>query len=55
MYELKTWYAGTNNTPSADAEVVIICERMHWTYEQYMQQPLWFLQGIAVALAQTVR
>lgn len=25
-------------------QVVMICERMHWTFERYKKQPKWFVR-----------
>ncbi len=27
-------------------EIAGICEAMHWTYEQYMAQPIWFIETL---------
>lgn len=32
--------------------VVVICQEMGWTYEQYLAQPVWFVSLIAEKLNQ---
>lgn len=33
-------------TTSAPAMMVLVCERMHWTYEDYLAQPQWLINGL---------
>ncbi len=28
--------------------VAIFCEKMHWTYEEFLEQPHWFIETLLI-------
>jgi len=36
---------------SNELTAILICDKMSWTYEQYLDSPLWFIKGILVKMS----
>ena len=47
--------AGFNGEIPQDFFPVIVCEKMHWTYQQYLEQPRWFIDGLATIWSATAK
>ncbi len=39
--------AGFEGEIPADLFPIIVCEKMGWTYQQYLEQPKWFISGLS--------
>lgn len=37
--------------PSPELDEVIICEHMHWTHEEFLRQPSWFIDALRVKMS----
>ena len=33
---------------SEDSAMIVICDEMKWTYDQYLNQPTWFINGLTL-------
>jgi len=42
---------GSGDELADEFVAVLLCEKMGWTYEQYMAQPLWFIKTIMLKLS----
>lgn len=43
--------AGFEGEIPADIYPIIVCERMQWTYQEYLLQPKWFIEGLSTMWA----
>lgn len=34
---------------------VIVCEKMGWTYQQFLNQPKWFIEGLSTIWSATAK
>lgn len=43
-YNYRQLLSGFASEMESDIEIAIVCERMHWTYQDYLSQPVDFIE-----------
>lgn len=46
IYEFKNYLNGLNDTLPSELLIAIVCEKMHWTYDEFLDQPDWFCKTL---------
>jgi len=40
--------AGAKGDPSEDVIMLVVCEKMKWTYQEFQSQPLFFIKQLLI-------